>query len=102
MINFSSKSGETVNEKPIKLTEKDDDHPVVYSKTKAYTHLARHTRYVEQNLPDWQPLAIWGSFSIFMIYFCVLREENDLDDILRRPLDDTIPGISKTVFKYER
>lgn len=32
------------------------------------------------------------SFGIFMLYFCVLREENEIDDVLDRDLYDILGG----------
>ncbi|CAB3359490.1 Hypothetical predicted protein [Cloeon dipterum] len=36
-----------------------------------------------------------ASLTVFMIYFCVLREENDLDDEMRVSLFDRLPGLEK-------
>lgn len=92
-MNFSSKNNK--DQKPIKLVEEDVDHPVRYSKTKAYTYLARNSRYMEHNWPDCQPYVIVFSLTIFMIYFCILREENDLDEMIYMPLETRLQEIEK-------
>lgn len=85
-LNFCSKPSD--KQQPLKLTESDDvDEPVVYSRTKAYKHLAKHSRYREPNWPASTPYVIMVSFAIFMIYFCILREESDIDQLIDMPLE---------------
>lgn len=43
----------------------------------------------------YQPLVITGSLAIFLIYFCVLREENDIDEKLSMTLYDHIEGLEE-------
>lgn len=44
------------------------------------------------------------SISIFLIYFCILREENDVDEELKMSLYSRIPGLEEhqlyAVLKY--
>ena len=77
--------------KPLNLQEEVDlDKPVEYSKTEAARWLARHTRSPEENKPECQSYVISASLSIFMIYFFILREENDLDLMMSRPLSEVV------------
>lgn len=34
------------------------------------------------NAPSYQPICVLSSLIAFMVYFCVLREENDIDEFL--------------------
>lgn len=38
--------------------------------------------------PEYSPYIISASLAVFMIYFCILREENDIDESLGRDLFD--------------
>ncbi|XP_033214171.1 uncharacterized protein LOC117171199 [Belonocnema kinseyi] len=83
--------------KPIKLQEEIDlDKPVEYSKTEAAKWLAKHTREPEENKPPYQTYVISGSLAVFMVYFCILREENDLDLLIDRPLDEVLKNLNKS------
>ncbi|OQR78705.1 hypothetical protein BIW11_06233 [Tropilaelaps mercedesae] len=75
------------------------DEPVVYSTSKASQWKARQTFRPPQrvqDMPSAQPISVLISMGAFMLYFFVLREENDVDEMLYRPLNETIPGIDKT------
>lgn len=43
-----------------------------------------------------QPYVISGSLAVFLIYFCILREENDIDHKLDRSLFDHVAGLEET------
>lgn len=38
--------------------------------------------------PEYSPYIVHVSLAAFLIYFCILREENDIDDLLKRDLFD--------------
>lgn len=38
--------------------------------------------------PEYSPYIVHVSLMAFLIYFCMLREENDIDDLLKRDLFD--------------
>lgn len=38
--------------------------------------------------PEYSPYIVSLSLAAFLTYFCILREENDIDDLLRRDLFD--------------
>lgn len=76
----------------------EDDKPVVYSTSKAAQWKAEQSfRPPRRDVPDAQRWSVMASLVAFMVYFCILREENDLDQSLVRPLSDSIPGIDKVL-----
>lgn len=66
-------------------TEGENDKPIKFSDSKAGQWKARYTCYGEyvDKRPRAQQYAIVFSLAAFLIYFCILREENDLDEFLR-------------------
>lgn len=42
--------------------------------------------------PEHKSFIAMISYAIFMLYFCVLRDENDIDDFLKRDLYDILGG----------
>lgn len=78
-----------------KISEIDSDditkQPLKYSTSKAATMRINEYRdpYGDE-VPWYQPYSIIFSFSIFLIYFCILREENDIDLMLSNELGDTL------------
>lgn len=46
-------------------------------------------------MPWFQPYIISLSLVVFLVYFCVLREENDVDRQLERTLYDHIEGLEE-------
>ena len=49
----------------------------------------------KQDRPDIQAPIICISFAVFLIYFCYLREENDLDKQLNFTLYERIDGLEE-------
>lgn len=47
----------------------------------------------------YEPYVIMTSLSVFLIYFCVLREENDIDKELGRTLYSRIEGLEEHQLK---
>lgn len=58
------------------------------------------------DVPWFQTYVVCGSVAIFLIYFCILREENDVDLELEKSLYDRVPGLEHTQlvinYKYNR
>uniref|UniRef100_A0A6B0UYW9 Putative conserved protein with signal anchor n=1 Tax=Ixodes ricinus TaxID=34613 RepID=A0A6B0UYW9_IXORI len=79
--------------------EHEEDKPVVYSTSKAAQWKAQHSfrPMMDHDPPALQRYSVILSTAAFLIYFCILREENDLDEILDRPLSATVPDIEKIV-----
>ena len=48
-----------------------------------------------RDAPVYEPYIIYGSLGIFMLYFLVLREENDIDEKLSSSLYDRIEGLEE-------
>lgn len=46
-------------------------------------------------MPWYQPYSVITSIAVFLIYFCVLREENDIDTEFTKTLYDRIKGLEK-------
>lgn len=78
-----------------RVSEIDSDdrteQPLKYSTSKAATMRVDEYRdpYGDE-VPWYQPYSIIFSFSIFLIYFCILREENDIDLMLDNELGDSL------------
>lgn len=72
--------------------EVNKDEPIKYSTSDAAKWKAIYStsgkRYYEA--PPIQSTAIMLSLTAFMIYFCILREENDLDEWIKN-LEKTMP-----------
>lgn len=72
--------------------EVNKDEPIKYSTSEAAKWKAIYSTsgksYYET--PRIQPTVVVLSLTAFMVYFCILREENDLDDWLRE-LETTMP-----------
>ncbi|KAK8770132.1 uncharacterized protein LOC144101931 [Amblyomma americanum] len=77
----------------------EDEKPVVYSTSKAAQWKAEQSFRSARpaDVPEVQRWSVLASLVAFMVYFCILREENDFDQSLMRPLSDTIPGIDKVL-----
>ncbi|XP_023952754.1 uncharacterized protein LOC112056551 [Bicyclus anynana] len=48
-----------------------------------------------QSMPWYQPYSVVGSVAVFLIYFCILREENDVDKEFTKTLYERIKGLEK-------
>ncbi|XP_017881606.1 uncharacterized protein LOC108625816 [Ceratina calcarata] len=59
--------------------DEEFDKPIKFSTSKAATFPAAYTN-VGPDEPWYQAPVIGISLMIFMIYFCILREENDIDE----------------------
>ncbi|XP_045138888.1 uncharacterized protein LOC123520567 isoform X2 [Portunus trituberculatus] len=78
--------------------EIDLDEPLKFSTSRAATWKARDTygsMVTEDKMPWYQPYVVALSLSTFLLYFCVLREENDVDTSLRMSLYDRIEGLEE-------
>ncbi|KAJ9578698.1 hypothetical protein L9F63_005060 [Diploptera punctata] len=78
-------------------TGQEQEKPVQYSTSKAASWKASATRSGEdfQDSPWYQSYVISGSLTVFLIYFCILREENDMDEELGKSLYDRISGLEE-------
>ncbi|KAG5899348.1 hypothetical protein JTB14_036837 [Gonioctena quinquepunctata] len=78
-----------------------NDGPIKFSTSRARTYKASTTRtgqQYEQRL-WYEPYVIMASISAFLIYFCILREENDIDAELSTSLYSRIHGLEEVQLK---
>lgn len=72
----------------------EDDKPYQYTTSNAAKWKAAQSfRAPENDAPPAQRWSVVASIAAFLIYFCILREENDLDQHLARPITETIPEL---------
>ena len=75
-----------------------DDAPLPFSKSKAASWSAKSSFSGKQSVeeePWYQPLVISISIGAILLWFCVLREENDLDRELEKTLYDRVDGLEE-------
>ncbi|XP_049801721.1 uncharacterized protein LOC126236445 [Schistocerca nitens] len=73
-----------------------EDHPIKYTSSEAAAWKAVQARGGEEDDRPWyQGIVISASLGIFLIYFCILREENDMDEELGKSLYDRVPGLEE-------
>uniref|UniRef100_A0A1Q3FF17 Putative conserved plasma membrane protein n=1 Tax=Culex tarsalis TaxID=7177 RepID=A0A1Q3FF17_CULTA len=74
-----------------------NDKPLQYFNSPASRWRAEHTRSGQDNqdMPWYQPYVVIASMAVFLLYFCVLREENDIDRSLEKSLYEHIPGLEE-------
>lgn len=86
----------------------DLDKPIKFTTSKAalWRALDTHGGGVQFDTPSYQPYVVTGSVAIFLLYFLVLREENDIDEEMKRPLWERVPSLERqqleTLIKYNR
>ena len=81
----------------------DENEPVKYSTSQASKHRPLDTFLVKKKPPPWyQPFSILFSVYGFLLYFCVLREENDWDDELGKSIFERIPGLLEQTEKAQK
>ncbi|XP_012534479.1 uncharacterized protein LOC105835581 [Monomorium pharaonis] len=93
----------TVSSKNQNVTLEDDDiddQPIKYSTSKAATMRVDEYRNPDgDNIPWYQDYCMTISMAVFLIYFCILREENDLDEMLNTDLGDSLRRTQKEMEK---
>ncbi|XP_077289127.1 uncharacterized protein LOC143913302 [Arctopsyche grandis] len=84
-------------------TEETNDAPLSYLKSPAATYLARHSRtHGTDDMLWYQPFVVSFSVAAILIYFCILREESDIDEDLGRSLFDRLPGLEQKQLELVR
>lgn len=86
---------------PSSSENEDLNKPLPYFGSPAERYRGAESRqgYTEYGWPSYQPYVINGSIAIFLIYFCVLREENDIDEKLGGNLYDHVPDMELVQLK---
>ncbi|XP_030388481.1 uncharacterized protein LOC115634735 [Scaptodrosophila lebanonensis] len=87
--------------------QQNTNDPIKFFGSQAATWRARDTRSGGSDEALWyQPYVISFSLGIFLLYFCVLREESDVDQRLEGDLYDHVSGLEEvqlTVnYKYNK
>ncbi|XP_056631234.1 uncharacterized protein LOC130441533 [Diorhabda sublineata] len=79
----------------------EDTGPIKYSTSPASKYSAKSTRTGVHSEPRlwYEPYVIITSITVFMIYFTILREENDIDEELGRSLYSRIEGLEEFQLK---
>ena len=73
-----------------------DEGPIPFSSSKAASwSMTKSVVLPARDVPWYQPLSICLSVSAFLIYFLVLREENDLDIELNYTLFERLPQLEE-------
>uniref|UniRef100_A0A1A9UUN3 Uncharacterized protein n=1 Tax=Glossina austeni TaxID=7395 RepID=A0A1A9UUN3_GLOAU len=91
-----------------KLTETEAiDEPIPFFGSHASVWRAKSTRSGGSDEYLWyQPYVISGSLTIFLLYFCVFREENDIDQKLDGDLFQHVKGLEEVQltmnYKYNK
>ena len=90
--NFAKRSAAQMDE--------EDQGPVRYSTSRAAKfRAAENFRMVDDKYPASQRWVINTSLVLFMIYFFILREENDLDKDLGKSLFDRFPQMERPILE---
>lgn len=77
----------------------DLNQPIKFSGSSAHVMKSMHGRQGTmrpEDVPGYQTYYVVGSVAIFLIYFCILREESDIDLELEKSLYDQVPGMEHT------
>lgn len=73
-----------------------ENEPIKFSTSPASRKTTRPiVRKVDTDMPWYQPFSVVGSVAVFLIYFCILREENDVDLEFNKTLYERIKGLEK-------
>jgi len=78
--------------------EDDSDKPIQYTTSKAAEWRARQTFSGGADTTDspwYERFVVVGSVAVFLIYFCILREENDIDEEIDKPLWARFPVLEE-------
>jgi len=80
-----------------------DDKPLKFTETGAHVNYKAAHNWrdpdFEEHTPPSQRNVVIISVSTFLIYFCILREENDVDENLYKPLFELIPDKEASIIE---
>ncbi|XP_012279105.1 uncharacterized protein LOC105699003 [Orussus abietinus] len=78
--------------------DEDLDAPIKYSTSEAATWEAKHSlRNVDDDTLWYQSHVVTVSVAVFLIYFLMLREENDIDRLFDRDMDQCLEDTKREV-----
>jgi len=73
----------------------DRDKPIKFSTSNANKHRAYDTFCTKSNAPWYQIYIVTFSAFVFLLYFGVLREENDMDEYLSLSVGQRVPAVQE-------
>lgn len=82
-----------------KLESPDLNRPIKFVGSQAHAFKSQEGRSgagAFEDAPWYQMYSVVFSTAIFLFYFCVLREESDVDLELEKNLYDRVPGLEET------
>lgn len=88
---------QSVSDKTSKPTE-DPNTPLSFSKSKAAKWTAKSSfsgHNISDDTPWYQPFIISASVAAILVWFCILREENDVDKELVKSLYERVDGMER-------
>lgn len=88
---------QSVSDKTNKPPE-DPNVPLSFSKSKAAKWSAKDSfsgRNISDDSPWYQPFVISASIAAILLWYCVLREENDVDKELGKTLYGRVDGMER-------
>ncbi|KAJ0176995.1 hypothetical protein K1T71_007004 [Dendrolimus kikuchii] len=77
-------------------TEINENEPIKFSTSPAAQRMLGLTpKRTNISMPWYQPYSVVMSVTVFLLYFCVFREENDVDLEFNKTLYERIKGLEK-------
>ena len=74
----------------------EQDKPLPFTSSQASSWNSMNSfRPPERDAPWYEKISVLLSTSIFLLYFCVFREENDLDAHIYKSLYTQMPGLEE-------
>lgn len=99
-FNYSTAVDKTNNKTNAEATEEDlENAPIVYTKSPAASWQAKFSlagRAPSVDRPPFEATIVVSSVFVFLAYFCILRDENDIDKSMKKGLYEMIPGLEET------
>jgi len=90
-------------ERSASSSSEDDftDKPIKFSTSGANQHRAYDTFFRQSNAPWYQGHIVVGSVVVFLLYFCVFREENDIDERLGQTIWQRVPALREQTLRAD-
>ncbi len=89
----------TCNSSNKSSSPEDPEKPLPFSKSRAASWSAKSSfsggGHFTDDTPWYQSLSISASIAAILIWFCILREENDIDQELGKSLYERVDGLEK-------
>ncbi|KAL3273458.1 hypothetical protein HHI36_014902 [Cryptolaemus montrouzieri] len=80
----------------LKSANAEEDLPIKFTTSQAHTYKARQSIKNDTDIRLWyEPIVLIGSLSAFIVYFTILRADNDLDEEFKVSLYERIAGLEE-------